>query len=147
MMRLSTNGPRSVMRTVVDFPLVRFVTRTTVLKGSVRCAAVSLFMSYISPLDAWRPWNGAPYHEAFPSSKGTPSCGVGITDGVPGSRLADSAGGSGPGCTDGAGWRLAAGWRPAQPVRNSKASNIAAIPRSRAPVFDPRADGGRSCPT
>jgi len=45
MMRLSTNGPRSVMRTVVDFPLVVLVTRTTVLNGSVRCAAVSLFMS------------------------------------------------------------------------------------------------------
>ena len=45
MMRLSTNGPRSVMRTVVDFPFAMFVTRTMVLNGSVRCAAVSLFMS------------------------------------------------------------------------------------------------------
>jgi hypothetical protein len=45
MMRFPTNGPRSVIRTTVDFPLLRFVTRTTVLKGRVRCAAVSLYMS------------------------------------------------------------------------------------------------------
>ena len=43
--RLSTKGPRSVMRTTVDFPLLRFVTRTTVSNGSVRCAAVNLCMS------------------------------------------------------------------------------------------------------
>ena len=45
MMRLSTNGPRSVMRTIVDLLLLRFVTRTMVSNGNVRCAAVSLFIS------------------------------------------------------------------------------------------------------
>jgi len=52
---LSTNGPRSVIRTVVDFPFVMFVTRTIVLNGSVRCAAVNLYMLYVSPSDACRP--------------------------------------------------------------------------------------------
>ena len=50
-----------------------------------------------------------------------------------GVALRRSAGGSGPGCTDGAGWRFAAGCRPAQPVRNSAARNIAARPSSREP--------------
>ncbi len=45
MMRLSTKGPRSVIRTTVDLPLFKFVTRTMVSNGRVRCAAVSLYMS------------------------------------------------------------------------------------------------------
>ena len=45
MMRLSTNGPRSVIRTTVDLSLFKLVTRTIVSNGSVRCAAVSLYMS------------------------------------------------------------------------------------------------------
>ena len=33
------------MRTVAECPVAKFVTRATVFNGSVRCAAVSAFMS------------------------------------------------------------------------------------------------------
>src|ERR1700735_4599292 len=68
----ATKGPRSLMRTCVCLPLRRFVTRTTALKGSVRCAAVNSCMSYVSPLEVRRPLNGTPYHEATPSSTYSP---------------------------------------------------------------------------
>src|SRR5579884_679070 len=45
MIRPSTNGPRSLIRTSIDFWFSRLVTRTTVSKGSVRWAAVSFSMS------------------------------------------------------------------------------------------------------
>src|SRR5689334_11604123 len=128
MMRFSTNGPRSVMRTVVLFPLFTFVTRTIVSNGSVRCAAVSLYISYISPLEARRPLNGSPYHDAFPSSVYPARAGAtigrsrfgapaGRPAGVSGTsveRFADSSapGGVAVGCVGG---RLAIGLRPAHP--------------------------------
>jgi hypothetical protein len=34
----------------------------------VRCAAVSLYMSYNSPLEVRWPWNFVPYHDALPYS-------------------------------------------------------------------------------
>jgi len=39
-MRPSTNGPRSVMRTMAELPVLILVTRTTEPNGNVRCAAV-----------------------------------------------------------------------------------------------------------
>src|SRR6266511_4533341 len=50
MHRPATNGPRSLIRTIVDLPLARLVTRTRVLNGSVLCAAVKAFGSKTSPL-------------------------------------------------------------------------------------------------
>jgi hypothetical protein len=50
------NGPRSVIVTTTLLPLPRFVTRTRVPNGSVRCAAVSLCVSKRSPLAVARPW-------------------------------------------------------------------------------------------
>ena len=67
-MRPSTKGPRSLTRTSADWLVSRLVTRTRVPKGSVLCAAVSWCMSYTSPLAVRRPWWGAPYHEAIPTS-------------------------------------------------------------------------------
>jgi hypothetical protein len=43
MTRRRMNGPRSLIRTVTLRPLLLFVTRTRVPKGSVRCAAVRPF--------------------------------------------------------------------------------------------------------
>ena len=62
------NGPRSVMRTSTAFPLERFVTSIHVLKGRVRCAAVSRSMSKISPEEVRRPLYGLPYQLAIPVS-------------------------------------------------------------------------------
>ncbi len=78
-MRPSTKGPRSLTRTSADWLVSRLVTRRRVPKGSVRCAAVSWCMSNTSPLAVRRPWWGAPYHEAIPTSS-VPA--TGGTDGV-----------------------------------------------------------------
>jgi hypothetical protein len=51
MIRLLSNGSRSLIRTTTERPLRRLVTRTIVPKGDVRCAAVSLSGEYDSPLD------------------------------------------------------------------------------------------------
>ncbi len=66
MMRSPWNGPRSLTRTMVERPLSRFVTRSQVGSGSVRCAAVRVCMSKRSPLEVLRPWNLRPYHDAIP---------------------------------------------------------------------------------
>jgi len=112
----------------VLLPLFRFVTRTMVSNGRVRCAAVSLYMSYTSPSDECRPLNGLPYHDAFPSSiKPTgagaggvlPRLGAAATGllGIAVSFFAASAVDSGisTGCV-GAGGRLADARRDEQPV-------------------------------
>src|SRR5437870_6583648 len=64
--RRPANGPRSLMRTSTERPLSKLVTRTRVPSGSVRCAAVSAFMSYASPLAVGLPWCWRPYQEAIP---------------------------------------------------------------------------------
>ena len=45
MIRSSTNGPRSLMRTTVDRPFSRFFTERMVFIGRVLWAAVSPYMS------------------------------------------------------------------------------------------------------
>jgi hypothetical protein len=45
MIRLSTNGPRSLSLRVMDLPLSRFVTSTSEGKGSVLCAPAMTFAS------------------------------------------------------------------------------------------------------
>ncbi len=55
MMRPFTQGPRSFTRTRTERPFSRFVTSRSVPRGSVGCAAVSLFMSKGSPLDGAAP--------------------------------------------------------------------------------------------
>jgi hypothetical protein len=50
--RLRTKGPRSLIRTVTDWPFFRLVTRTLVPNGSVRCAAVNAFEPTRSPVAA-----------------------------------------------------------------------------------------------
>src|SRR5262249_40280616 len=48
--RLATNGPRSLIRTTTDLPLLTFVTLTRVLNGRVLCAGVKSLTWKISPL-------------------------------------------------------------------------------------------------
>ena len=55
MIRLPTNGPRSLMRTSVVRPFIRFLTLSQVLNGRRLWAAVMAFMSYFSPLLVARP--------------------------------------------------------------------------------------------
>jgi hypothetical protein len=50
MMRPGTPGPRSLIFTTTDRPFFRFVTRTWLPNGSVRCAAVNSLSSKGSPL-------------------------------------------------------------------------------------------------
>src|SRR6266850_3447768 len=70
MMRLSTNGPRSLMRTKIARPFRRLVTRTKVPRGRVGWAAVRACMSKGSPLAVSFPWKNSPYQEAVPTSYG-----------------------------------------------------------------------------
>ena len=67
MIRPSTNGPLSLMRTTVVLPVSRSVTFTMVPKGRLLCAAVIRLVSKISPLEVVLPWNFPPYQEARPS--------------------------------------------------------------------------------
>src|SRR4051812_38948561 len=60
-------GPRSLMRTTVERPLRKLMTRTCVFMCSVRCAAVSAYMSKRSPLAVRWPCCSRPYHDALPS--------------------------------------------------------------------------------
>ena len=76
-MRPSTNGPRSLTRTSVDWLVSRLVTSSRVPKGRVRWAAVSWFMSNTSPLAVRRPWCWAPYQEAKPTSSRPAAGGTG----------------------------------------------------------------------
>jgi hypothetical protein len=57
-----------LIRTSTLLPFSRLVTSTRVPKGRLRCAAVSRWVSKISPLAVRRPWNLPPYQEARPSS-------------------------------------------------------------------------------
>ena len=50
MIRPRTKGPRSVIVTLTDFPLLVWVTRTLVPNGSVRCAAVKAWSVNLVPL-------------------------------------------------------------------------------------------------
>ena len=50
MIRPFTKGPRSLIRTTTERPLLRFSTSTLVPKGSERCAAVISLGFIISPL-------------------------------------------------------------------------------------------------
>src|SRR5262245_3742300 len=50
MIRPRTKGPRSVIVTLTDFPLLVWVTRTLVPNGSVRCAAVKAWSIILIPL-------------------------------------------------------------------------------------------------
>src|SRR5262245_704834 len=50
MIRPPTKGPRSLIRTTTERPLVRFSTSTLVPKGNERCAAVNSLGFIISPL-------------------------------------------------------------------------------------------------
>src|ERR1700750_1332851 len=68
MIRPRTKGPRSVIFTTADSLFVRFVTRTIVPIGSVRCAAVMAFWSYTVPSAPLRPAYGGPYQLAKPTS-------------------------------------------------------------------------------
>jgi hypothetical protein len=63
-LRPPTYGPRSVIRTSTDFPLLGFVTRTIEPSGSVLEAAVIRFGSKRSPFEVRWPANSDPYHEA-----------------------------------------------------------------------------------
>ena len=69
MSRPSIHGPRSLITTVIEAPVLRWITLTSAPNGSSRCAAVSWFMSKTSPLAVSRPWNGSPYQEAVPRSR------------------------------------------------------------------------------
>src|SRR5262245_39661251 len=65
--RPPTNGPRSLIRTSTERPLVRLVTMVREPSGSDGCAAVSSFWSKISPLAVRLPWKPGPYQEAMPT--------------------------------------------------------------------------------
>ncbi len=65
MMRPPMNGPRSLIRTTTERPLVRFSTSTLVPNGSDRCAAVSSLGSIFSPFAVILA--GSEYQEAWPS--------------------------------------------------------------------------------
>src|SRR6267142_1501763 len=66
MIRPVAMGPRSFTRTSTVRPFLRFVTRSRVPNGRVRCAAVSWRMSYVSPLAVFCPWCCSPYQDACP---------------------------------------------------------------------------------
>ena len=68
MTRLRWYGPRSLTRTTTLLPDATFVTRAYEGSGSVGCAAVIAYMSYVSPIDVFWPWNLRPYHDAMPRS-------------------------------------------------------------------------------
>jgi len=55
MMRPPEAGMRSLIRTTTERPVRGHVTRTSAFIGSVGCAAVSVFMSKISPLAVGNP--------------------------------------------------------------------------------------------
>jgi len=57
-------GPRSLIRTKIQRRLRRFVTFTQLPNGKVRCAAVSSYMSYGSPLAVGLPSKSLPYQDA-----------------------------------------------------------------------------------
>src|SRR5258706_9517016 len=69
-MRPSTTGPLSLIRTTTARPLRRLVTRTNEPKGNVGWAAVKACMSKGSPLAVSFPWKNSPYQEAVPTSYG-----------------------------------------------------------------------------
>src|SRR5207248_11341354 len=50
--RPGTSGPRSLMRTTTERPLLTLVTRSRVPNGSVGCAAVIAWVLNLSPLAA-----------------------------------------------------------------------------------------------
>ena len=66
MIRPRIYGPRSLIRTTIDWPVFRLVTRTHEPKGRVLWAAVIAYWLYRSPFAVSRPWNFGPYHEARP---------------------------------------------------------------------------------
>src|SRR4051794_15867757 len=56
-----------MIRTFTERPFSRFVTRTSDPNGSVRCAAISLRSSNVSPLALSFPWNDGARYVAEPS--------------------------------------------------------------------------------
>src|SRR5215211_7306545 len=66
MIRPWAEGPRSLMRTMAERPVLRWVTLTRVPKGRERCAAVRLLVLKISPFAVRRPWKPGPYQDACP---------------------------------------------------------------------------------
>jgi len=118
------------MRTTVNLPLLRFVTRTTVSNGSVRCAAVILF----HVVDFRRSKRGAVEGNSVPGGIaplrytqtsrdfaaaalrfGAGAVAEVVAGALPRLPSALSEASAGEGC-DGA-ERLAAAWREAQPER------------------------------
>src|SRR5271155_1601354 len=90
-MRSSGTGPRSLTRTKIDRRFFKFVTRTQLPSGRLRCAQVRPFMSNVSPIAVLRPWNLRPYHDALPISnqrRGLIDCVVDLADGA--GSLADA---------------------------------------------------------
>ena len=64
-MRPRMYGPRSLILTMTERRLSRFVTFAEEASGSQRCAAVAVKVSRLSPLAVGLPtWS---YHEAFPN--------------------------------------------------------------------------------
>ena len=59
-------GPRSLIRTWIERPFSRLVTRTMAGIGRVLCAAVRPFSLDRSPLAVRLPWKPGPYQEATP---------------------------------------------------------------------------------
>src|ERR1700733_12394487 len=99
MIRPRTNGPRSVIFTTTDSLLVRFVTRTIVPIGSVRCAAVIAFWLYTVPSAPLRPAYGGPYQLARPTSveTGLPKLfGTGAGEGITAVESLESIDPAGP---------------------------------------------------
>src|SRR5579862_5768898 len=80
MMRPGTKGPRSLMRTWTEAPLLRLVTRTIVSIGSVRCAAVILSAPSFSPLAVRTILRVRSYQEARPvwAKRGRPTRSTGV---------------------------------------------------------------------
>ena len=66
--RPGTNGPRSLMRTVIERPLFVCVTCTMVPKGKLRCAAVSVSDFSGSPFAVSSPLYAPLYNDAMPDS-------------------------------------------------------------------------------
>ena len=100
MIRPGTNGPRSLIRTIVSLCELRSVTRTRVLSGSVQWAAVSAVYSYGLPLavflgaetrvPAWIPCRG--HHRTAGGLRSTGAGGLLSMRG--GSELIGGGGGS-----------------------------------------------------
>ncbi len=80
MPRPRTYGPRSLIRTTTERPLLKLVTRTCEPIGRVRDAAVRLLRLKISPLEVRRPLKPGPYHDAVVTwaDPGTVSGGAGL---------------------------------------------------------------------